>query len=450
MKANSDQKYPFKVGILGHVGKKNLGDEAIIDAVIENLRRRVPDAQIFGFTIDPQDTSERHGIPAFPIRRIVKNKINEISTNSMPINGIKSADRKFGTLQHVKRWIKSFPNLHRFLTRVLNGFAIICGIPNEILFLFDCYNNLNGVKLLIIAGSQQLIDYVGGPWAFPYTLFKWSIIARLANAKVVVLSVGSGPIYSHLGKYFIKKTLSIAIYRTYRDETSREWIQQLRPGDDISICPDLAFSSFKFLPAGIDERLKSKVRVVGINPVPFSDNKYWTGAGHSEYESYTKTLAFFGLWLIERGYKVHLFPTQLNLDPKVIDDIKQVMEQNSSIELAEHFVDKPVRSLDELISAISAMELVVATRYHGTVLAYALNKPVLGIAYQAKTADLMRRIEQQEYILDIHDLKLEQMKKRFISLESSGDESVEAIKRNLSAWRKTLDGQYEQVLNLFK
>ena len=59
---------PFKkIAILGHVGTKNLGDEAIIAAVIHQIGKRYPTAQIIGFTGDPDDTRARHGIPAFPI-----------------------------------------------------------------------------------------------------------------------------------------------------------------------------------------------------------------------------------------------------------------------------------------------------------------------------------------------------------------------------------------------
>ena len=61
--------HSMRVGILGHVGNENLGDEAIIAAVIQNIRRRWPDAEIRGFTLVPADTEERHGIPSFPIRR---------------------------------------------------------------------------------------------------------------------------------------------------------------------------------------------------------------------------------------------------------------------------------------------------------------------------------------------------------------------------------------------
>jgi len=40
------------IGIIGHVGNQNLGDESIIAAVIQNMRRRYPDAEINGFSLN--------------------------------------------------------------------------------------------------------------------------------------------------------------------------------------------------------------------------------------------------------------------------------------------------------------------------------------------------------------------------------------------------------------
>ena len=43
----------------------NLGDGAIQDAVIWNIRQRLPDAAIYGITLHPADTIQRHGIPSY-------------------------------------------------------------------------------------------------------------------------------------------------------------------------------------------------------------------------------------------------------------------------------------------------------------------------------------------------------------------------------------------------
>lgn len=440
---------PVKIGILGHVGNKNLGDEAIIAAVIENIRKRIPDAHIIGYTANPEDTKARHKIPAFPIRRLVLTKRNT-KPNAFPVQGtVSGTDKKKEAYQYIKKWIKNVPWCYRFLTNLRILVIRLTGIPKELFFLRDCYRNIRGVQLLIVAGSQQLIDYIGtGPWEQPYNLFKWSILARIANAKVAFLSVGAGPIYTRLGRFFIRKALLLACYGSYRDETSRNWIAQLNLGGDIAICPDLAFSSLKHTSIGQTGWTKTTDLIVGINPVPFYNENYWVGGGDLAYKNYIEKLGLFGIWLIEKGYKVHLFPTQLNLDPRVISDIKQIMRQNMCSELDKHLVDKPIDNLEELLYAISCMEFVVASRYHGSVLAYALNKPVLGIAYQAKTADLMRLMQQEDYVLDLQNLELEEMKRKFQVLERSVKEVKDRIGRKTSACREMLANQYDQVIRL--
>ncbi|HEY6572241.1 MAG TPA: hypothetical protein VI198_02890, partial [Candidatus Eisenbacteria bacterium] len=60
---------PRRIGIAGHVGNGNLGDEAIIAALLQGVREAVPGAQFAAFTIRPADTEARHGIPSFPLRR---------------------------------------------------------------------------------------------------------------------------------------------------------------------------------------------------------------------------------------------------------------------------------------------------------------------------------------------------------------------------------------------
>ena len=55
-----------RIAIYGNVGTLNLGDEATIAAVIQNIRLRAPTADLFAFVLYPQDTKERHGTPSVP------------------------------------------------------------------------------------------------------------------------------------------------------------------------------------------------------------------------------------------------------------------------------------------------------------------------------------------------------------------------------------------------
>ena len=59
-----------KIGLLAHVGRGNLGDEATLATVIKNLKSLLPHADLVAFTMDPVDTQRRHRIVAYPLRRV--------------------------------------------------------------------------------------------------------------------------------------------------------------------------------------------------------------------------------------------------------------------------------------------------------------------------------------------------------------------------------------------
>ncbi len=429
-----------RIGIFGHVGNENLGDEAIIAAVIQNIKQRYPIAQIYGFTMNPEDTIKRHRITAFPIRRIER-----LQHYRRDVVGNDNFGRPSRLSEQIKAKLRAVPVVYAFLRGTKKKGDLLLSPMRELRFLLQSYRNLKGIDLLIFAGSQQLIDYVGGPWAFPYTLFKWVLLAKAVKAKVAFVSIGAGPIQSPLGKFFARNSLVLASYRSFRDETSRAFVEALGVPGQNSVFPDLAYSLQ--IDAASTKNLCTSLPIVGVNPVPFYDEQYWPGANALQYEKYTRNLADFALWLIERGYKVLFFPTQLRLDPPVINDIKNVMKAKATGDLEQNIIEKPIYSFDGLVTAICMTDIVVATRFHGIVIPYVLGKPVLGIAYQKKTVDLMAQMGQSEYVVDINAFDADSLKARFISLASRSKSVREDIEHRNSALKHALQNQYDQVLN---
>ena len=56
------------VGIFGHYGNHNLGDESIIQASISQVRKRLPAVEVCCFSLRPGDSSRRHQVEAYSIR----------------------------------------------------------------------------------------------------------------------------------------------------------------------------------------------------------------------------------------------------------------------------------------------------------------------------------------------------------------------------------------------
>ena len=57
---------PARISFYGNFGAGNLGNECTLQAVIEQILRCWPDAQLLCFCANPQDVRTRHNIAAFP------------------------------------------------------------------------------------------------------------------------------------------------------------------------------------------------------------------------------------------------------------------------------------------------------------------------------------------------------------------------------------------------
>lgn len=437
---------PKRIGIFGHVGTQNLGDEIIIAAVLQNIRSRYPDAQICAFTFNPDDTRVRHGIPAFPIRRrepshsSVRESVQSEAAPGAPPPAASS--RPSGRLRAM---LKKIPFLFASLKALQNGLSAIRGFLEELAFLAESRKNLKGTDLLIIAGSGQLTDASGGAWAYPYTFFKWFLLARLLGTKFAFVSIGTGWIDSPLSKLFLRTTLRGADYRSFREESAVQRVVALGVKGENPIVPDLAYSLQ--MPSSVRAATVSG-KVVGINPIPFFHPVLWHEADQAAYKNYVDAHADFALWLVGRGYSVVFFPTQLRADPPVVADVTAAMDRRQPGISAQLLATPPLRTGDDLLTAMAGMDFVVAARFHGVLVSHLLGKPVLGVSYHQKTADLMARMGQQDCTLKIEDCSLETLTNTFCFIESHQAAIRAEFARRVPECRAALDSQYERVFGL--
>jgi len=431
---------PMRVGILGHVGNENLGDEAIIAAVIQNIRRRWPNAEIRGFTLAPSDTKERHGVLSFPIRRGARTK--HLAESRDRESTAPGPPTDISLLQRMKELLKGIPILSSIARSTLRALETVPEIGREVSFLLDCRQCTKGLDLLIFAGSHQLNHFVGGPWSFPYTVLKWALLARMAGAKVVFLSLGAGPIDTWLGRRFIRNALKLSSYRSYRDETSKQVVDTLHVFETNKVVPDLAFSLDS--PIVSKAAAGSRVPIVGINPMPlYSD--YWHITDKRKYEAYVGKLAVFADWLVDRGCEVRFIPTQLKVDPAVIGDVRRRMTQHGRPEHDKLIVEPTIQCLDDLLSALSELDIMVATRYHGILLSLALHKPVLAVAYHAKSRDLMNWLGQGDYVINGDTFSVDELTGKFPFLEKESGSIASSLRRQTPNFQSAVQAQYNEV-----
>jgi len=425
----------IKIGILSPSGTGNLGDEATVAVLIEEIRSRYPQAEIYGLTVNPDDTRERHGIPAYPAR-------NETSTPATPAIGNSGTDTAsiHGT-DLIKVRLKSIPFLYASLKAVQGVSRLLVNTIGEVPFLAKSFRRVGGTNLLIVAGSGQLCDNFSGPWGFPYTLLKWSVIAKISRAKLVYLSCGAGPIDSRLSRIFIKLALRLSDYRSFRDAGSSRLVENIGVSGANPVFPDLVFSS-KLNGNGSSVR---KSRIVAINPFPYCDRRYWTVDEPEAYSSYVNRLASVASWLIKNNYTVLFFPTQIRADVLVIEDVKRILTEDPTLDLTQHLVVKTTSTLEDLVAQLATADVVVASRFHGVLISFLLNKPVLALSHHPKVDSLMRDMGQSDFLLDIGTFDSKTVASRIAALESRSHVIKEQITFNVATCRRKLESQYRNV-----
>ncbi len=436
---------PRRFGIFAHVGNGNLGDEATVAALLQNIRVHCPGAEILVFSANPEDTGRRHGVVALPIGRAVasrQRKPSPVGAREPSAGGAGSP----GVTARVKAWLKSIPGLGSALQSGQRTLRLLGGLPGEIWFLYRSFGALRGIDRLIVAGGGQLGDYFGGPWGYPLGIFRWCALARAAGARVAFLSVGAEPIRSAISRWLLRRALAMADYRSFRDEGSSRLIESIGAPPGGRVCPDLVHGLS--LPLTSVGRGTGPGLTVGINPVPFFDARYWTEHDDRLYERYVDTVAAFASWLLERGHRIVFFPTQVRADPPVIHDIELVMKRTARTWPADRVLIPSVTDFPSLTAALAMVDVVVASRFHGIVFALLLDIPVLGLSYYRKTEELMADMGQGDYVFAIRQLHLSALITRFTQLESRLALVRDQIRRRRLEQQQVLDEQYTQLLQL--
>lgn len=410
---------------MGPFGYGNLGDAAIQDAMIQNIRRYFPEAEIYGFSLNPQDTEKRHGIKSFPISRMSWQEEGKQPKN---------------LLARFSKWLETHPNpIVRKLDRwVKRG-------PMEFGLIASAFKILKGFDMFIISGGGQLDDYWGGggPWSHPYTLLKWGGLARLRGARFMIVSVGAGPLDAKLSRLFIRYALSLANYRSYRDEYSRKYVKEVvgfQKND--SVYPDLAFSLQTGLSPSIPE--PSSRKLVGIGPVGYFREGCWPEADAEIYRHYLNKLATFIEGLVEKRYGIIFLPGETYFDQLAIDDLKKVLADHG-VDLKAHLVEASILTVKDLLAQIQRVDFVVVSRFHNLLLSQILNKPALALSYQAKIDSLMAATEQGQYCFPINRFDEKVLLQTFTDLEANQEVIRQQVRQHIQVYRDALNEQYEKI-----
>jgi len=421
-----------KIGLLNHMGAGNLGDDATQDAVMQNVRRRWPDAEIVLFSMNPADTSSRHGVPSYPIR-IEFGYLAERNANVRP-----AADGKVKSLLRKCRPV--FLLLHGIKRAAIRVRRTLLDEP---LFLIRSLLILRSLDLLIISGGGQLLDSWGGPWKFPYTIFKWTLLAKLSGKKCYFLNVGAGPLAHPLAKWSVRKALSLADYISFRDAQSSKLIESIGFKGQSQVAPDCVYAlEFSAPPASRTSAQEGPL--VGISPMAYCDPRVYWQKDSAVYERFIHNVACFGDWLGRNHCRLALFTTDIWFDLRTIREVDALLESTNR-HPGPRRVKYEIAELNELLSTMLSMDYVVTCRFHGVVFAHLLNKPVIALSHHSKVSALMSELGLQKYCVDIRNCDLNLLQETFRSLQANQEEIRARMAEKAAIYRRDLWAQFDRL-----
>jgi polysaccharide pyruvyl transferase WcaK-like protein len=398
---------PRRIAIFGHFDGTNLGNEATLQAALYHLRRIQPEAEVTCICTGPQTTAATHRIRAIPISRTYVNFWR-------PQNLLGKAARKF------------------------------CVVMGEPIRWLEGIVTLWGADILIVPGTGLLTDAYGLTGWGPYSLFRWSVTAKICRCRLAFLSVGAGPFYSAVGKFCVRSSLSLADYRSYRDESTVHYLQGIGiSADRDRVFPDLAFS----LPKSAISPRNSTIgpgAVIGLGVMEWADRYSKNGPDDTAQRTYLQALAETGGWLLDRGYNIRLLIGDF-ADVPAKQAFLKLMAQYPKTYDRHRIIDEPIHSVDDLLSQIAATDAVVATRFHNILLALLCEKPVISVSFHHKCDSLMAAMGMSDYCLNSGDLEPDRLIETFCRLEANADALKPLIKERNKRFRDALNQQYELI-----
>jgi polysaccharide pyruvyl transferase WcaK-like protein len=400
------------ISFFGNFGTQNLGNEYTLRAIIHNVRKYLPDAEVNCICTDPEDASARHNVPAFLISyRYDKDYRARMRRDTLII-----------------RWLR------RFLIR----------LPLELIQWLKAFRALKGTSMLVMTGTGMLGDFGIGPFDLHYEILKWSVLAKLRGTKLLFVSVGAGPIAHPLSRRIVKLAISLADYRSYRDNFSKEYLASIGfDTKDDFVYPDLAFS----LRPGIPASGSRNPRVIGLGLMDYYGKGSTLEYDETAYQNYLDRVTSFLAWLLDRRYAVRLLIGDVSYDKRVIGDvIKRLKEKGSNYQEGQ-IIDDPVSSVEQLIGQLAATDIVIATRFHNLLLALMLNKPVVALSYHEKIDSLMAGVGMAEYCQRIDQLDVGRLMEQFTKLEQNVGIIKPLIEQKTREYGRALEQQYTHIFS---
>jgi polysaccharide pyruvyl transferase WcaK-like protein len=394
------------VGLFGGFGTGNFGNDGSLESMLLFLRRVAPEQHLLCICGNPAAVEQAFGLDAIPIYR----KPRRSAQGRMAVLAEKALGR--ATL-----WLHAMRHLRR-------------------------------LKVLVVPGTGLLDDFAVSPLGWPFDLLSWFLLARLMGVKVVLASIGAGPIRHPVSRLLMKSAARAAHYRSYRDTVSKTFMESI--GFDARrdpVCPDLAFQ-LPAPPSPPRHDAEGGPITIGVGVMAYHGWRKGGSRGPEIYAAYLEKLTKFVLWLLDRGHVVRLLIGETS-DLRAVEDLlRAVRERRPDRRGAIAFA--PARTLHDVMEQMADTDVVVATRYHNVVCALRMGKPTASIGYSRKNDALLAEMGLSDFCQHVEDFDLELLQAQTARLISDRAAYERRIREARTQFEVRLSEQEDLLASLIR
>jgi polysaccharide pyruvyl transferase WcaK-like protein len=437
-----------RVALLTPYTGGNLGDAAIQDAMIANLRSRLPAVQVAGISLNCDNFVERHGEGSFPL-----------CGTGTPFYGMSSGslagpNAQTGYPGGPSQTNKALTLIRKALRRVsilreTNRYRR--GIVKEVRHWIDGYRFLRTQNLLIVSGGGQLDEEWGGSWGHPYALFKWAVLAKIAQVPYAIASVGACKISSPAARLFLSAALRMSRYRSYRESHSREIAASLFQGAaEDPVVPDLAFT----LPS-LEQHRSSNIRsiamgrpIVAISPIAYAKPGSWPYQNQESYGRYLHEMARVVAVLLKRSYFLVFVCSSLGDDQSVISEVLARLDDECRDKLSSQMHIPTIGTWKDLVACLHNADFLIASRLHSTILGFVTQTPTVAISFDPKVDRVMEDLGMTDCLLQIRDFAAEDVTRAIDRIAHRRNAVLEQIASYQNAIASNSAKQYDVLAAL--
>ncbi len=449
----------LRVAFVSPCGGGNLGDAAIVESLVTAVRSRAPGAEVLGFTGNPEDTAVRHAVTAFPLRARVGRPAGPAggaSGQAPPPAADPGADpgqtpppadpgadpgqtpppdAAPGLRARLRGLVPAAPFLRE-------GWRTAVRFSADTRYHREVAERLRGCQLVVVAGGGQFDELFGGPFRHPYTLWRFAAIAKRVGARFAVLSVGTGTV-TPLSRLFLRRVLALADVASFRDQRSRELMGAGTAR--ATVVPDLAYGLAQEGPAAARLPRPGGRAVIGLSPMAYGDPRFWPVQDAARFRHHLQSMGRLTVDLLAAGHQVVLFTTD-GPDRLALREMQADLTPALTAEQRERLRVADTPGVTELLALLGRLDLVIAARFHGVLLAHVQGTPALAIAHERKVATLMDDMGQSRFCFPIDGFDPDQARARLTELEASRHDLAAAIRTRVAEYRRQVHQQYDQVL----